>query len=346
MSILNTSRPPSGRLVVGLVAGIATLQAIMLLAFAWPATNSGPRELPIAVAGPDQATEPLQQALSAAPGADDDTPAFDVVVVADEAAAREAILDRDVYGAIVASPEGGQLLVASGAGPAVAQLLRSAAASAVPGDVTLDVTDVVAPTEDDPTGAGFTAGVLPLVLTSAAGGFIASVALRRTRHRLAAVLGLAAVAGLVAAALVQGVLGATDGSYWELAGTIALMVGALAATTAGLGSALGIAGAGFGMALMVLVANPLSAAISAPEMLPQPWGDIGQLMPPGAGVTAARSVGFFDGAAWAQPATVLAIWLAVGLALIAAGTLRHQNTAADSATAMVTDHVESSSRAE
>lgn len=343
MSHLSLSdRPPSIRVVVGLIAGIATFQALMLLVFTWPATDSGPREVPIAVAGPEQAIGPLEQALTAAPGADQGTPAFDVTAVADEAAATEAIADRDVYGAVVVSPESSHLLVASGAGPAVARLLQNAVTTAVPDDVQLEIRDVAPPTEDDPTGAGLTTSVLPLVLTSAAGGLLAGITLRRTGHRLAFVAGLAVVAGLVAAALIQPVLGITDGSYWALAGTIALLVGGIAATVAGLGSVLGVGGAGLGMALMILVGNPLSSAASAPEMLPQPWGEVGQLLPPGAGATLVRSVGFFDGAAAGSPLLVLGIWLAIGVALILAGTLRKSDAGAGEA--IVADHDEPATR--
>ena len=49
---------------------------------------------------------------------------------ADEAAARQAIEDRDVYGAFVATPGGLKVLSASAASPAVAQLLSQAASEA------------------------------------------------------------------------------------------------------------------------------------------------------------------------------------------------------------------------
>ena len=60
------------RLTVAVVVGIVTLQALMLLAFAWPAANVGPRELPIAVAGPPQAVEQVEASLAAVPGPDDE----------------------------------------------------------------------------------------------------------------------------------------------------------------------------------------------------------------------------------------------------------------------------------
>jgi hypothetical protein len=319
--------PRPARLTAAIVVGIATLQALMLLAFAWPAANVAPRELPIAVAGPAPAVQQVESALTAVPGPDADVAAFDVVTVDDADAARAAIEDREVYGAVVVSPDGPQLLVASGAGPAVAQLLRSAVTELSPAGATVPVEDVVPTDPDDPIGAGLGAAMLPLVMTSVAGGIIAWFVLRSTRNRFAAVTGIAIVGGLVSAALLQYALGIVDGSYLEVAGVLALLIGAVSATMAGLVALLGRAGAVIGVLTMIFVGNPLSAAATAWEMLPQPWGAIGQLLPPGAGVSATRSVAFFDGAASAQPLTVLAIWLLAGLALLVVGGLRHEQPA-------------------
>jgi hypothetical protein len=315
------AHPTGKKLAAALVVGIVTVQALMLFAFAWPASNSGPREVPIAVAGPDQVAGQLEQALAAAPGADADTAAFDVEVVADAATAENAILDRDVYGALVATPQGAELLIATGASPAVAQMLRNAAAEMAPDGVPLTVRDVVPATSDDPAGAGLAAGVLPLVMTSAIAGLASVLLLRRASHRTGVVIGLSTVAGLVGAALIQPLLGVTDGSYWALAGVIALLVGAVSASVAGLGAVLGRAGGVLGVLLALFVGNPLSAAANAPEMLPQPWGALGQLMPPGAGVSGVRSVGFFDAAAIGTPLVVLSTWLVAGLALVWLGGL-------------------------
>ena len=313
------SHPTGPRLVLGLIIGVVAVQALMLFAFAWPASNSGPREVPIAIAGPPQAVGQIEQALGSVPSREAGVPAFDVVQVEDEAAATQAIADRDVYGAVVVGPGGPQLLVASAASPAVAQMLRSAAAELSPTDGGLAVQDVVPTAGDDPTGAGLTAGVLPLILTSAGGGLAISLLLSRRGVRFVAVTGLAVAAGLGSAALLKYGLEVVDGSYWELAGIVALVVGAVAAAVAGLGAVFGRAGAGLGLAVMILLGNPFSAAASAPEFLPQPWGEWGQLLPPGAGITAVRSVAFFDGAALGRPLVVLATWLVAGLALVLLG---------------------------
>lgn len=313
------AHPTGARLVVGLVLGIVAIQALMLFAFAWPASNSGPREVPVAVAGPPEVADQIEQGLAAVPSRDDAVPAFDVVRVADPEAATEAINERDVYGAIVVTQEGPEVLVASAASPAVAQLLRSAVNQLGPEGAAVPVQDVVPTTPDDPNGAGLGAGVLPLVMTSAAAGLIAAVLLSRRLPRLAAVSALAVTAGLAGAALLEYALGVTDGAYWPVAGVTMLLVGAVAASVAGLGAVLGRAGAVLGLLLMIFLGNPFSAAASAPEMLPQPWGEIGQLLPPGAAVSAIRSVAFFDGAAAATPLVVLTGWLVAGLLLVLLG---------------------------
>ncbi|WP_030175846.1 hypothetical protein [Spirillospora albida] len=85
---------------------------------------------------------------------------------------------------------------------------------------------------------------------------------------------------------------------------------------------IGHPGLGLGGLTFMLLGNPLSAAASAPELLPQPWGDLGALLPPGATVTLLRSAAYFDGAGAAGPLAVLAAWAVAGLALLAAAALR------------------------
>jgi hypothetical protein len=55
---------------------------------------------------------------------------------------------------------------------------------------------------------------------------------------------------------------------------------------------------------------------AAPELLPEPVGGIGQLMPPGAGANLLRSTGFFDGSGSGKHVAVLAVWAVVGLAVL------------------------------
>jgi hypothetical protein len=101
-----------------------------------------------------------------------------------------------------------------------------------------------------------------------------------------------------------------------------LLALAVAGAVSGLGAAFGRPGAALGVVLVFLVGNPISGLTTAPELLPQPWGAIGQYLPPGAGATLLRSVAFFDGAGAGRPLSVLASWAALGLALTAMGHYR------------------------
>jgi len=94
---------------------------------------------------------------------------------------------------------------------------------------------------------------------------------------------------------------------------------AVSAPICGLGALVGPAGVGLGALLVFFFGNPISGLTTAPELLPKPWGAIGQLLPPGAGGSLLRSVAFFDGARSAGPLWVLIGWGLAGLALTAIG---------------------------
>jgi hypothetical protein len=236
---------------------------------------------------------------------------------ADPAAADQALRDREAYAAFVLGPQGPALHTASAASPVVAALLTQAAAEL--GDPPVQVVDVVPTSQDDPRGAGFAAGFLPLVLTSMFAGIALVLAVRGAGARLLGLAGYAVLAGLVGAAVLQAWLGVLGGDYLTDALAIGLVALAAAATVAGLGAALGGPGIGLGAVLVFLVGNPLSAVAAAPELLPQPWGEIGQWLPPGAGGTLVRSVGWFDGAGSGQPLWALAAWSVLGVALVLVG---------------------------
>ena len=94
---------------------------------------------------------------------------------------------------------------------------------------------------------------------------------------------------------------------------------AIAGTITGLGAVLDRAGPALGAVLVFLVGNALSGVASAPELLPQPWGEFGQWLPIGAGGTLLRSVAYFDGNGGLIAAGVLSAYALVGLVLVVAG---------------------------
>jgi hypothetical protein len=291
--------------------GVVAVQALLMLWFAWPAQKTAPRDVPVVAVGPAPAVSALTTKLNGA---------FTVTPAADPTAADTAIRNRDAYAAFLIGSSGVSVHVASAASPALAQLLGQAVQQLGNG-APVPVVDVVASPVDDPHGAGFASAFLPLVLTSLAAGIALLFVVRAHAPRLVGVVLFAVAAGLLAAGVMHG-LGLLAGSYWAAGGAIALLTLAVSATVSGFGALLGNPGIGLGVLLMFLLGNPISGLASAPELLPRPWGAIGQFLPPGAGSTLLRSAAFFDWAGSAATIAVLAGWATVGLGLTAIGHFR------------------------
>jgi len=196
-------------MTLGVLIAIAVVagQALLIPLFAAPAAHLAPRDLPLAVAGPPQVAAQL---AAQHPGA------FEITQVGDPATADAKIKNREVYGAILVTAAGPEVHVASGAGPTVAQLLTQAATGlgqAVP------VRDVVPVDPDDPRGAGFGAGFLPLAITSLLAGVLIFFFVPRRGARLAALAAFGALAGLAGAAIQVEWLGILPDHYFAVAGS-------------------------------------------------------------------------------------------------------------------------------
>ena len=105
-----------------IAVGISLIVGTVLLAFSWPAVNADPQNLPIGIVGSsDQIGDAIDEQSEGAIALSE----FD-----DRDAAVAAIEERAVYGAIVlpaAQGEAPEVLTASAASPAVAQLLQGLA---------------------------------------------------------------------------------------------------------------------------------------------------------------------------------------------------------------------------
>ncbi|MFI1657090.1 ABC transporter permease [Streptomyces sp. NPDC020472] len=317
-----TTPPAAGRNTLAVLLLIPVVAALALSVFAWPAARLAPRDLPVGVAGPAAAADAVERGLGRHEGA------FEIHRYADAGAARAAIEDRDVYGAVVVTPSGTELLTASAASPVVAGLLREAVTAQAPAGAPVRVTDVVAAPAGDPRGAVLGASLLPLALVGAAAGVATVLLGLRGAGAVATLVGAAALAGLVGAALADSWLGALTGGWWAEAGVLGLTVLAIGSAFAGLATLLGKPGFGLAAALTVLFGNAFSGMSSAPELLPTGVGALGQWLPPGAGGSALRSVSAFDGAAAGRPLLVLSLWAVAGLAATAFGARRRRAEAA------------------
>jgi hypothetical protein len=308
-------RRPSALIAIPVVPVIV---AIALSTFVWPAANLEPRDLPFGLAGPVEELGSFQARLEAREGA------FDVHLYDDEESAREAIEDREVYGAIVADSGGLSLMTSSAASQTVAAFLTEDFAG--PG---VEVEDVVPADPDDPRGAAFGSMVLPLLLAGIVTGVLIMLLGRPGLGAIGILVAVAALSGLVTIAVVQWWLGVIEGPWLANAAVLSLGVLAVAAAVAGLAALIGRAGIAVMALLMVFVGNPWSGNVTAPELLPKAAGFVGQLMPPGAGGQLLRSTAFFDGAGAGGRLAVLLVWIGLGLGAVLAGAqLRQRATVA------------------
>ena len=312
-------RTTPARTVVALALALTAGLALLLAAFAWPATETRPRDVPVAVAGPPAAVEQVRAAVAQArPGA------FDLTAAADAEVARQLVVDREVDGALLLGPDGPRVVVAGQGGPAVAQALTGLA-QAAGGAPSVPVEDVAPLPAGDPRGAALAAGALPFAMLGGVAGALFTLRVRGLGRRVAGALLFALLAGPTAVAVLHGWLGALTGD--RVAETAVVTLG-LAGTALGVIGAAAVAGrAGLALAALavVVLGNPLSAASSAPSFLPDGWSDLGQALPPGAIVAALRAVSGFDGTGAAGPVTVLTAWAAGGLLLVAAAALARRS---------------------
>jgi hypothetical protein len=316
------SSPRPGRRALVVVAAVVLLQAVLVLAFVVPGHDPAPHDVPVGVVGPPAAAAAVEARAPAG--------ALRATAFPDAAAARAAILERDVYGAFVPGPAGRprEVLVATAASPAVAQLLRGAAGPEA------RVTDLRPLDADDPRGATLNLLFLPLIVVCLPTALLLG-RLRLPARTLVAVIALfAALGGLAVVGLVAGALGALPGPFLALAGIAALTILAITLSAAALERLLGPAGVGLAALVVFVVGNPASGNASAPELLPSPWRELGPLLPPGAAGDALRGTAYFDGAAVGAPLAVLAAWAVLGAALVLAARRRaHAPAAAPAAQA-------------
>lgn len=329
MSTASAAPTGNARRMIAVVVLVPVLAALALWAFAWPAARTAPRDLPLGVAGPAAATAQVEKQLTRQEGA------FEIHHYADEAAARDAIEDRTVYGAVVVTAQGPELLTASAASPVVAQLLQSAVAEQAAAEGTqVRTVDVVAAPEADPRGAALNASVLPLALAGIAAGAVVTLAGLRGTRAVVALVGASALVGVAAAGIADSWLGVLAGDWWAEAGVFGLATLAVSGAVAGLAALVGTAGVGITAGVIMLFGNPFSGAASAPQMLPEPVGTIGQWLPPGASATLLRSVAYFDGAAATGPVLTLTWWAALSLGAVLLGnTLKARGKSTEPAAA-------------
>ena len=301
-------------------AGAAIL-AVTLVGLAFIASYAGalhrPRahDVPVAVFGPD----PLVAGVRATSG-------LKVVRVRSEAAARRAVEERRVYGAVIAGEASIEVVVAPAASLPIAGALRGDVATSLKRAGPVRVTVVHPLPADDARGiVGFYVAV-GWVVARYLGATLLGLAFgtRPGRLRVAWRLGGVAVLGLLmglwGGVLAQGI-GGLGGSLLALAAVGMLTVMAVGWVTVGLQAVFGALGTGVAILVFVVLGNPSSGGPFAPELLPGFWRSIGGALPTGASVSALRDVAYFPAASIAGALLVLLAWAVGGaVAALVAGT--------------------------
>jgi hypothetical protein len=300
------------------VVGTSVLLAVLVIAFALPASRSGPHNLPIGVVGSSAQVDAFHSGATS----------FAVSDFGSADDARQAIEHRQIYGAVVLnSPTHVDVLVATAASPTAAALVQALGqhiAQSTHRSVHID--DVRGFPNRDSKGVGLAAGAFPMAIGGFIGAMVIMMLIPRPAGRILAAIGFAVMGGLTIVGTLQFVIGTFDGNFWMTSLAGMLGIAATCFTVLGLREVLGSAGLGIAAVLLVLLGNPLSGLASAPEMLPTPWGTIGQLLPPGATGTLMRDVAFFDGYGTAKPLLTLTCYLIAGAILYAFGVARARRT--------------------
>lgn len=316
--------------VIQISVMVTVIVSAILTIFAWPVATSTPKNIPVGVT----AVQPgLIQGLKVQfeeqqPGV------FNFIEYKDLDAAKAAIAHREVYGALVLT-QTPQMLVASGASPAMTQILTSmsvqlgAQLTAANGIQVINfaVEDVAPLGTKDPRGLGLNAGSLPLIIAGIVVGLLGSMRLRKTGQRFA----VAGIAGTLAAfamvAILNLWLGSLLGNYFLEVLVVAVGIAAVSLCVMGAAALAGRAGMLGVIGLFFIIGNPISAVGLPQELYPTGLGAFGQYLPLGAEVNLLRRISYFPEASTVTQWAVMGAWLAVGVLLVVLAGMRKPKTA-------------------
>ncbi|ONI50761.1 MULTISPECIES: DUF3533 domain-containing protein [unclassified Streptomyces] len=312
-----------------LVIGVLGLQLLFIASYVGALHKPKPTDVAFGVVAPQQMSQQLITQLDGLPGGP-----LDPRAVSSEAEAREQIMNRDIDGALIVSPQGrtDTLLVASGGGTVLSSALERILTQVEEGQQrTVRSVDVAPASADDFDGLSS----FYLVVGWCVGGYLCASILaisagtkpaNRQRALIrTAVMAVYAVAGGIGGAVIIGpILGALPGSVWGLAGLGALVVFSVGMITLALEALTGIVGIGLAVLIIVIAGNPSAGGAFPLPMLPDFWRAIGPALPPGAGTWVARSIAYFRGNAVTGPLLVLSAWAVAGTALTLLLSMRHR----------------------
>ena len=328
------------------------LVALVVLAFTWPTKTMEAKNLPVSIAGPEVTVSQFEQSLkdqgietfdlkqaSSREEAEQQIKQRETygAIIFTEGAAPEVLtapaantaatqilngvatqLNAQIQQkALAAKTEALTQAVQAGGeqgAQAAAQLEQMKVQAEQASAMEVKTTAVVPLSDSDTSGSGIAIAAFPLVMGGTIGGVLSLTLIKGTWRRFATATLYAVIAGALTALILSTWFGFIPGDFATLWAAFGATYLATASFMIGLGALLvPAAGLGLGAVVTMFIGNPISGASMPSVFLPGAWGQIGQMMVPGASSTLLRSIAYFPEAATSGQWLVLGSWIAFGL---------------------------------
>ena len=338
--------------VIGTSLLASLIVAVVILAFTWPTKTMEAKNLPVSIAGPAVTVSQFEQSLkdkgietfelkqaSSREEAEQQIKQRETygAIIFTEGAAPEVLtapaanaaatqmlngvatqLNAQIQQkALAAKTEALTQAVQAGGeqgAQAAAQLEQMKAQAEQASAMTVKTTAVVPLSEGDSSGSGIAISAFPLVIGGILGGALSLTLVNGTWRRFVTATLYAVIAGALTALILNVWFGLIPGDFATLWAAFGATYLATASFMIGLGALLvPAAGLGLGSVVTMFIGNPISGATMPSIFLPGAWGQIGQMMVPGASSTLLRSIAYFPEAATSDQWLVLGSWIAFGL---------------------------------
>ena len=326
--------------------------AVVILAFTWPTKTMEAKNLPVSITGPEVTVSEFEQSLkdrgietfelkqaTSREDAENQIKQRETygAIVFTEGAAPEVLtapaanaattqmlngvatqLNAQIqHQALAAKTQALTQAVQAGGeqgAQAAAQLEQMKAQAEKASAMAVKITVVVPLNDVDTSGTGIAVTAFPLVIGGILGGSFSALRVNGTWRRFATATLYAVIGGAVTALILSTWFGIIPGDFATLWAAFGATYLATASFMIGLGSLfVPAAGLGLGAVVTMFIGNPISGASMPSVFLPGAWGQIGQMMVPGASSTLLRSIAYFPEAATSGQWLVLGSWIAFGL---------------------------------
>lgn len=328
------------------------LVAVVILAFTWPTKTMEAKNLPVSIAGPEVTVSQFEQSLkdqgietfdlkqvSSREEAEQQIKQRETygAIIFTEGAAPEVLtapaanaaatqmlngvatqLNAQIQQkALAAKTEALTQAVQAGGeqgAQAAAQLEQMKVQAEQASAMAVKTTVVVPLSEGDSSGSGIAISAFPLVIGGILGGSFSALRVNGTWRRFATATLYAVIGGALTALILSTWFGLVPGDFaplWAAFGATYLATASFIVGVSALSSPL--AGLGLGAVVTMFIGNPISGASMPSAFLPGAWGQIGQMMVPGASSTLLRSIAYFPEATTSGQWLVLGSWTAFGL---------------------------------